>query len=334
MALSETTVNKHNIKRAEVFAANGLCDLDIAFAHPKFDGYGESDCILCGKHHIKWLFSIKFDAPDALTALGKIATEITRTEEVTLLPVGSKCITDWLDAVPESAAKLEALKRWEKELKKAQAAKAAKAVFAKLEKLGFADQPAFEEAIHVTLGDIHNNKVKVTYYLKNKLYQYAQKLHWGRIKSAGTLQKVFDLLTEARTKVTEAIEAKKTLETPTAPPADPDNGSAPAQEVEAHDDLAHLSTEIRDLIVRARDLWQSGGVKKHLKGYQADALTDIAAKLKKYGKFVSDRQASYFDWLLKTAGQDEVAEEKVEITKSKPGDESFKSASGLVGARY
>ena len=38
----------------------------------------------------------------------KISTGITRTDAVTLMPVGSKCIKDWLDAVPESAEKLAA----------------------------------------------------------------------------------------------------------------------------------------------------------------------------------------------------------------------------------
>ena len=102
VALSEQTINKHNVKRAEVFAANGLCDLDIAFAHPEFTGYAMSDvdCTLCDHKHIKWLFAIRFDAPDVLTALGKVSTGITRTDAVTLLPVGSKCIKDWLDSVP------------------------------------------------------------------------------------------------------------------------------------------------------------------------------------------------------------------------------------------
>ena len=102
MALSERTVNRHNIKRAKVFQENGLNDLDVQYAHPKFMGYGEGTCILCDKQHLKWLFSIKFDEPQGLVALAKVGAGIDREGEVTLAPVGSKCITDWLDAVPET----------------------------------------------------------------------------------------------------------------------------------------------------------------------------------------------------------------------------------------
>jgi hypothetical protein len=140
MALSKKTISKHNLKRAEVFAEHGLGDHDVAFAHPNFEGLmagGDQDCCLCGHRHIAWQFSIKFDEPDVATALGKVSTGLVRTEEVTLKYVGSKCITDWLDAVPESKEKLEALKRWDAEMKKCLKAKKLHAAETYCEQAGF-----------------------------------------------------------------------------------------------------------------------------------------------------------------------------------------------------
>jgi hypothetical protein len=339
MALSKKTVNKHNLKRAEVFKANGLCDLDIAFAHPNFDGYGAAECILCGKTNLKWMFSIKFDAPDALTALGKITTEITRTEEVTLAVVGSKCIKDWLDAVPESVAKLEALKRWDKEMKKANKAKAKKAVEAKLKKYGFDDQAALSVALYEVLSHANAGK-KLTWYLRKKLSKYARSAKWNRIKSAGTVKTAVDFMNEALAKLNE-----NSLSAPTTP-KDPDNGAAPAQAVEApapvdpNADLAHLDASVRDLLVKGRDLFKAGLVKKNLSDDHQDALIDIANKVKKYKSFVSSKQERFFKFLLSKAegAKKPVAKKENALVAASatvlPGDATYASVSGISGARY
>ena len=83
MALSKKTVNAHNLKRAEVFAEHGLGDHDVRYAHPAFLGEGTAECCLCGKKGLRYLFAIKFDAPDMTVALGKVATGLVRTEEET-----------------------------------------------------------------------------------------------------------------------------------------------------------------------------------------------------------------------------------------------------------
>jgi hypothetical protein len=313
MALSEQTINKHNIKRAEVFAANGLCDLDIAFAHPEFTGYANADvdCTLCGHRHIKWLFAIRFDAPDALTALGKVSTGIVRKDAVTLKPVGSKCITDWLDALPETAEKLQALKTWHKELSKANAAKSLKAMENKLKKLGFADQAALSDALYAVLTEAQEKGVHLKWSTRNKIKSYAKKAKKGYFKSPSPVNTAHGYLVAARKKIDAAP-------TP-APKSEPKVASAPK------DELAHLTADTKDAILRGRAAWKTG--KGNLNKTQQDAFADIGKKVVKHGFFKSPKQRAFYEKLL---GYMLPAKTKPAV----PGDASFKSPSGLIGARY
>ena len=307
MALSEATVNKHNIKRAEVFAANGLCDLDIAFAHPEFTGYATSDtdCGLCGHKHIKWLFAIRFDAPDITTALGKITTGIVRTEAVAIKPVGSKCITDWLQAVPESMEKLEALKRWDKELAKANRAKAKKALENKLVALGYPTLADLADACLVAYHDLKKASVG-SWLLRNTLRKYGKKAKYNRIKSAGTVKKAHDYVVEA-------------------------SALLPAKPTEA-DPLAHCDDDTRKAILKGRDVWKTGA--KHLTAIDRLAFVNIGKSLVKYGSFYSDTQRESYAVLIGIMEDGTAPVATTAPVKAIPGDDNYVSASGLVGARY
>jgi len=128
MALTKLTTNRHNIKRAEALASYGINTLDLPHAKPGFEGYGAGTCALCGKKNLKWLFKIHFEEPQGLIALAKIDCEIDREGAVTINPIGSSCITDWIDALPETREKLDLLARWDVEMRKCKQAMKAKVV--------------------------------------------------------------------------------------------------------------------------------------------------------------------------------------------------------------
>lgn len=193
MALSAKTVNKHNLKRAEVFAEHGLGTHDIHLAHPNFEGPsagGDQDCILCDHKHIVWQFSIKFDVPDVTTALGKVATGLVRTEEAVLKYVGSKCITDWLDAVPESTKGLDELReRWKKELKKCEAAKKLLAAEKYCENAGFVstdEMTAREVAYQAFLLLDYSDKQTLTWKEQKSLSRNGYKVRYGTCSPSTT----------------------------------------------------------------------------------------------------------------------------------------------------
>lgn len=89
--VTATTKRKsaHNEKRAARFTAEGLTAPDIRYARASYVGEGEAECSLCD-HGIKYLYALTFDRPAAEG--GAVRFE----------PVGSKCITDWFQAMPAS----------------------------------------------------------------------------------------------------------------------------------------------------------------------------------------------------------------------------------------
>ena len=339
MALSEKTINKHNIKRAEVFAENGLGDHDVALASPHFSGYmagGDVDCCLCGHKHIAWQYAIKFAAPDAITAVGKVATGLIRTEEVTLSYVGSKCINDWLDAIPESMEKLELLKKWHAAMAKCNEAKKAKVVADLCSKAGYESAVAAYDAYAAlpwNQAPYYNNPFRKAAkqaighdgmkQLKNNRFGIK-----NSTSSRGTVKKWLANLAGA-------IAAHAGLPAPevkAAPkPAAPAPKPAPAQ---PKDDLAHLNAEDKALILAARQVFVE---KKDgcWNGFERGAVVDIAKKVKKYGSFATSKQRGFFQKLLKLSTPK--AEKKAEAApKSAPklGDAEFASKSGIEGARY
>lgn len=334
MALSEKTINTHNIKRAEIFAANGLGDHDVCFAHPEFTGYATSDvdCTLCGHRHIKWLFSIRFDAPDALTALGKVSTGLIRTEEVTLSPVGSKCITDWLEAVPESAEKLEALKRWHFEITKANKAKSKMALKNKLASYGYGSLGDLSDALYATIKKLYEAKISLSWKLRKQVKNWARKAKYATIRSASTVKKAEEarlimeaLIADAVAKKTPVVEETPVVETPKV--------ETPV----AKSDLDHLPADERKAIEKGREVYKQGGFAL-LREDESNALTDIAKKVKKFGKWASPNQRGYYEYLLGTAIDALASQKKVSApaptTPVAEPKSAFVSASGIDGARY
>jgi len=333
MALSKKTISKHNIKRAEVFAEHGLGDHDVAFAHPSFAGYmagGDTDCCLCDHRHIAWQFAIRFTAPDAATALGKVTTGLIRTSEVTLKYVGSKCINDWLDAIPESKEKLEALKRWSYEMDKCKAAMRRKVVDDLCAKAGFEDAAGAYDAYKAlpwhNLGSTFRAalKAEMVYEKRRQLTNNAKGIE-RRSASRATVKTWLENLAVA-------IAVAESLPPPPAPKTGPVNPDAPAPApepvAEPQDALAKLSTADLLLLLEAREIF-----KAKLDGcwnsFERGAVIDIAKKVKKYGSFSTSKQRDFFAKLVKVAGLVNPAPGKLA-----PGDVGFGSASKVDGARY
>ena len=289
MALSKRTVNKHNIRRAEVFKENGLNNMDVQYAHPNFIGYGNGECTLCGQKNLKWLFSIRFEAPGGMVALAKVMTDIIRDSEVTLHPIGSKCITDWLDAVPETAEKLEALKRWDREMVRCREAMKAKVVEDLCEDAGFETPEDAYTAWH-DLQQSYAGRI-TTYrtlgrYDAKRLSRNAKKIRYKTGARKTVQEWLKDLL-----KVLAAPLADVTEPTPRVSPVRRGlTYPKPAPVVHV------LSKDHAALLARGK---ASMSVLHTLPSYQQNAFTDITRKVESQGKFVSERQLSYYADMIK-----------------------------------
>jgi hypothetical protein len=333
VALSKKTINKHNIKRAEVFKANGLCDMDVAFAHPAFVGYAtdSQDCCLCGHRHIKWLFAIRFAVPDLTTMLGKISTGITRTEEVILKHVGSKCITDWLDAIPESEEKLEALKRWKYELDKCNAAKTAKVVEDLCAKAGYETPEAAYEAF-AALNLSYSSPVRKALGWKafSQLRNNAKKIKWKR-SSRSTVKTWLENLAKAL-----ALTAPKQPEPEPEPKAGGQLDFPFGANVKKEAGPKTYPDTVQGWADRAEAILNDPGKLGKLSTYGQNALRSIRKKTLYYGSFATDKQKNFYIELIKEAeaSEEEKAAANEVAPKVKPGDADYVSPSGIAGARY
>jgi hypothetical protein len=337
MALSEKTVNTHNIKRAEVFAAHGLGNHDVRYAHPAFLGEGIAECCLCGKSGLRYLFAIKFDAPDMTTALGKVTTGLIRTEEVTLSVVGSKCITDWLDAVPESVEKLEALKRWSFEMKKMNAhkkkvivEKLCAAFVAKHDLAHPEDKTARDAAYAIYTATGYNARCALTWYERDRLAKNAKK-----VKAGSCVKKTCETwLTNLDTVLARQVELDA---------AKAGNTEAIEPDSATEDNLDHDLAKMKDpaeaeLIQRARNAWSAGKIR--LNDWEQTTLTDIGKKVVKYHSFVAKPDGSspqkklYTKILVKLETAGKPSGTTTASATVLPGADDYVSASGLAGARY
>jgi len=330
MPLSEKNVNAYNIRRAEAFAAAGVNDWDVRWARPEFAGKGHGDCALCGKKDILWIYILHFDAPDMIQSIGAIEKQITRTEAVTFDPVGSECIQTWVEALPESLEKLEFLKRWKIEIQKMNRAKAAQATVNYLKKHGFESvEIALDRAKAVE--DALNEAAKhaVGYYAKVLGFTYYDRCALtklrGRLKRQGrlshnALKYLIDLI--VRGEQARAEQSAKPAATQPAQPAAPAILSDP-------------------LMVRAQKVLSDPALLNSLDSYRQSVVKDIVEKVTKFGSFRSASQKGYLESLVVKA------EQAVEVATAlptegpiacgvgpKPGDATFPSPSGIVGARY
>jgi hypothetical protein len=279
-----------------------------------------SDCALCEHRNIKWLFAIQFAASDVTTALGKIALGIARTEEVTISPVGSKCITDWLDAVPESAAKLEALKRWKVEMDKCKAAQVAKVVEDLCAKAGYETPEAAYEAFCTlpnTWGAPWRKKVgcKVANQLKNNALRVKRKKSTRSTVKQWLENLAAALAAQAANETGDAADTSFNYgaNESTPAPADPN------------------STE--GLRARAQAVLDDSESVARLKDYERRALADIRKKVGYYKSFATSKQKNFFVKLI-LKGEKDGKPGPAPTNLAKPGDENYASPSGIEGARY
>lgn len=272
MALSKLTATRHNIKRAEALKSYGISTLDLSSAKPNFTGYGAGTCALCGQKNLKWLFQIHFDEPQGLIALAKVECEIDRETEVTITPVGSKCITDWIDAIPESAEKLELIKRWEVEMRKCKSAMKAKVVQDLCAEAGF-ETPQDAYAAYMDIFRMPNSyrfmRQALSGYDMNFMRRNANKVYTMRLSRktcqdwVKCLVKLLALPKPTPVEVAEATEAEQ----------------AEASEVKA-------------VLDQGKKLFDENPGK--LNNYYSNAFLDIHKKVTNDGKFRSDRQKKFF----------------------------------------
>lgn len=277
MALSKLTANRHNIKRAEALKSYGISTLDLPSAKPNFKGYGAGTCALCGQKNLKWLFQIHFDEPQGLVALAKIECEIDREDAVTITPVGSKCITDWIDAIPESAEKLELVKRWEIEMRKCKAAMKAKIVEDLCAEAGF-ETPADAFNTYMDIlrmpGSYKFMRQAISPYDMNFMRRNANKV-FNKTLSRKTCQDWVKMLVKLNA-----------LPRPTQ-----------AEVAEAEQADAEIAAEVKEILDKGKALFDEHCDK--LNSYYTSAFLDIHKKVTESGKFRSDRQKAFFTDMMK-----------------------------------
>lgn len=88
---------KHDAKRAQRFVDSGIDVADLAFSETAYIGEGGGTCCLCDTP-IKYCFSLAFRSRPG-------------RDDVTMVPVGSQCITDWMRALPDCPEREAALAR-------------------------------------------------------------------------------------------------------------------------------------------------------------------------------------------------------------------------------
>lgn len=284
MALSEKTISKHNIRRAEVFAKYGLNTLDLNTVRPLYAGRSgsrEEECILCGQQHLKYLFTLFFAAPQGLAALAKVDTGIDREGEVTLNPVGSKCIHDWIDALPETAEKLELLKRWHVEIERMKADMKAEVCRELVKKAGYESLDAVADLAAAIFRFPYDTDVQRR---EARAAQYAlgyREARWftnrtGRMRT-GQLTK-----TAAARWLDDLAKARAAIET----------ARAVAAQAPAVQPTSKMIPEVRALLDRGKAAHAQNAAALDARGLAA--YLDIAQKVEQAGYFYTSTQMRYF----------------------------------------
>jgi len=102
----------HHEKRAKRFHEKGVTEADIMYAQAKYIRDESSKCSLCDTK-LKYQFRLLFDRPSS-------------PDPIIFHPVGSVCITDWMDSLPDSKGKLAFGVKLKAEMEKVLAIKAVK----------------------------------------------------------------------------------------------------------------------------------------------------------------------------------------------------------------
>lgn len=277
MALTKLTATRHNIKRAEALKSYGINTLDLPHAKPGFMGYGHGTCALCGQKNLKWLFKIHFDAPQGLIALAKVECEIDREGEVDITPVGSKCITDWIDALPETAEKLDLIKRWEVEMRRCKAAMKAKVVEDLCAEAGFeTPDDAFTAYFDLTRIPRHLDhwRKAISWYEIRMLQRNAYKVKHRTLSRKTCQDWLKNLLKLRELPLPEPEEVKQATE-----------------------EESKAKAEVQEILDRGKELYDEHADK--LNGYYTDAFLDMHKKISQSGAFRSDRQRRFFTDIMK-----------------------------------
>lgn len=294
MALTKLTATRHNIKRAEALARHGINTLDLPQAKPEFMGYSDGTCDLCGQKNLRWIFKIYFDKPQGLLALAKVECGIDREGAVTITPVGSKCINDWIDALPETAEKLALLKRWEREMRSCKLAMKAKVVEDLCVAAGFeTPEDAFDAYIKFFFGRGYNTA---------NFYHYRKVLAYDEVASLRrNARKVRNKTLSRKTCQDWLRSLLKLIELGPLPEKKADPKPEPASAPVTPAPVTPAQTELGQLLERGRKAFEQNA--SALVEYSQKAFQDIARKVGKRGKFASDRQRSYYTDMLKKLEQ-------------------------------
>ena len=258
--------SRHDRKRAERFAARGIGEADLLHAQTAYLGDGGGTCTLC----------------DTGIVHEFLLTFAREGEVVEFFPVGSKCITDWMRAMPESVGRSEAIARVKAAEKVMRAQrKVLKALTddgdadaANLMRIFFRLPSEVQEDRGAPLGDIGQRVTKYRSFLSDKQRRFFASL----VRQAAR---------------THGVDAS-TL---------PGSGRQPVQSEEVTTEAAPEPTPVCD-----GD--PEGAALMHL--YRAlpvgfaeergGALFDIGSKVENFGQFGSDRQRDFFAGLVAGAG--------------------------------
>lgn len=97
---------EHNLKRAQRFSEAGITHEHVDYAQVKYIKDESSECVLCDTE-IVYQFRLLFDIPG-------------RPQPIIFFPVGSTCITDWMNALPDSLNKAKIMIQAHEEIAKAE----------------------------------------------------------------------------------------------------------------------------------------------------------------------------------------------------------------------
>jgi hypothetical protein len=267
-----TRMSRHNRMRAERFAAQGIVAADLRVADTSYEGDGDTQCVLCDTgivHQFQLTFS-KADGP------------------VTFFPVGSKCITDYMKALPESPereAAIERVRGAEREMRRQ------RDVIARMEEEGDADGAALMRIFcrlprDVRKGDPSNPMVDIG----------AKVLRYGSFASQPQ-RRLFAVRVREAARAA-GIPTGELVENQARAAAFGPAGDPPAPAPAGEDPRLRRIANAEERDLAGRYLVLTPAQKSGLRDQDRDALDDMGGRLLRYGSFRTDAQRRYFSGLV------------------------------------